>query len=269
MVVSKNQRAWRSRISLGVELPKCPQCNLKKLRADSDLICRQCWKKSPEGKAYNQHQVALCTNNLDSVTHAKAIANQYKQELGFVNSAALSESESKGCLEVIENIGFAHFHHRRDKQTTIYSLAVLPSECGNGWGRLLFYRVLCSAIERNSKSIVAKCPEDLPSNRFYEAMGFTLIDVQPGRRRRLNVWRYHIKLPLLFYCADGGRNEYGRIATAQGWRVGFQSAQTCPRLHAQMVDNRYTNYNHHRHLEMVKRHKPLIATVQDLSLIHI
>lgn len=262
MATAKAQSAWRERNRTGVKVRRC-QCG-KKLREESKEICQACWKKTPEGKAYNQHQVAIFASKFDHVAEAKSIANKYKQELGFVNSAALVESDLKGCLEVIKGIGFAHFHHRRDAQTTIYSLAVLKDKTRSGWGRLLFYRVLCSAIENGSKSIVAKCPEDLPSNQFYEAMGFNLRQSEPGKKRRLNVWQYSIDLPLLFYCADGGRNEYGRIAKEEGWRMGFQSEQICPGSHVQMIDNEYMDYDHDRHLAMVKKHKPLIATAQDI-----
>lgn len=264
MATANAQKAWRERVKLGISVSQC-FCG-KKLRQESriDLLCRECWKKTPEGKAYNQHQVAISTSSFDRVVEAKAIANKYKQELGFVNSAALAESNLKGCLEVIKGVGFAHFHHRKDGQTTIYSLAVLPSFVRAGWGRLLFYRVLCNAIEHKSTTILAKCPEDLSSNIFYQAMGFNLINVESGKKRKLNVWQYSIQLPFLFYCADGGRNEYGKIAKEEGWLLGFQSAQACPSFHVPMIDNQYLDYNHKRHLAMVRQHKPLIATAQDI-----
>lgn len=263
MATAIAQKRWRERKRKGEAVSRC-KCG-KKLRQESREICQTCWKQTPEGKAYNQHQVAISKAKFDKVASAKAITNQYKQELGFVNSAALAESEAKGCLEVIKDVGFAHYHHRRDGQTTIYSLAVKKDRIGEGWGRLLFYRVLCSAIESGSTSVLAKCPDDLKSNGFYKAMGFQLESVEPGKKRSLNVWRYKIELPLLFYCADGGRNEYGKIAIQEGWRNGFQSAETDPKIHAQMIDNRWKDYDHRRHLEMVQKHKPLIATAQDIE----
>lgn len=142
-----------------------------------------------------------------SAVSAKMIANSFKYELGFVNRAADDVAEICRELEVIPEIGFVHYHHRKDRQTTIYSIAVSCRHQKQGWGRLLFYRVLCTAIERQQSCIVAKCPEDLPSNAFYKHLGFQLDAQEPGKKRRLNCWRYEIKLPLLFYCADGGRNK--------------------------------------------------------------
>lgn len=264
MATAKNQAAWRERKKLGRQVERC-QCG-KKLRLDSrDKCCSGCWRKSPEGKAYAEHYAYLSANEIDASAEAKKIADKYKQELGFVNIAALKESESKKCLETIPDIGFCHFHHRQDSQTTIYSLAVSKNCRGEGWGRLLFYRVLASAIEQGSRFIIAKCPEALESNSFYSSIGFQLVDVEPGRKRKLNVWRYNIQLPLLFYCADGGRNRYGSIAKEEGWMLGYRSDQTDPNQHVMMLDNHYTNYDYQHHLKCVKKHKPLIASVQDIE----
>ena len=205
----------------------------------------------------------------DKVINAKYIANQYKNELGFVNRSALKESLTKNELEVIvendETIGFVHFHHRRDKQTTIYSIAVNKERVKEGWGRLLFYRVLCNAIENNKNFIIAKCPEDLESNTFYSSLEFVLDRVEEGKKRRLNVWRYDIILPLLFYCADGGRNQYGKIAKEETWRLGLQSESTLINGKVEFVDNKWKDYNHEKHLLAVKKYKPLLATARDIE----
>lgn len=199
------------------------------------------------------------------VSEAKRIASQFKNELGFVNSAALQVSEDKGQLEVIKGVGFCNYHHRRDGQTTIYEIAVGKNHQRTGWGRLLFYRVLCAAIEHSQRCIVAKCPEDLPSNSFYEHLGFKLMNVLPGRKRRLNCWKYEIKLPLLFYCADGGRNQYSAVAQEVVWWLGLRSDQTKTKAHCQMVDNHWTGYDHIKHLTRVSEQKPLIATARDIE----
>ncbi|NEP55993.1 MAG: GNAT family N-acetyltransferase [Symploca sp. SIO2G7] len=206
---------------------------------------------------------------------AKRIASKFPQELGFVNIRALEESDAKGCLEVLQDIGFAHFHHRKDGQTTIYSLAVLPEYQKKGWGRLLFYRVLCSSIEagcdayggsRSDLRIFLKCPVDLKANSFYEALGFKLVGTDPGKKRPLNCWEYKIKLPLLFYCGGGGKSRYDAIASNIGWQLGINSGgKIKSHLHMKMVDNDYRNYNHTKHLEMVRQNKPLICTARDIE----
>lgn len=275
MATTSAQRAWRQRIRLGIEVRRC-ECG-KKLREESGKLCQSCWKRTPEGRAYNQHSVAVSTSKIDVVSEAKKIASKFSSELGFVSTAALKESFDKQCLDVIPGVGFAHWHHRRDGQTTIYSLAVLKEAQKQGWGRLLFYRVLCSLIEcRNhfdrsaSKfSIVAKCPENLPSNSFYRAMGFDLVATEPGKKRALNVWHYSVELPLLFFCGGGGKSKHDSNAKGEGWRLGLRSnGRNLAHEHMQMVDNEWGDaYKHEQHLECVKRNKPLVATVQDIESI--
>lgn len=195
MATKEAQKKWRDRVKLGL-IQYCT-CG-RTLRDSSRALCFNCWLKTPEGKAYNQETVARCTlQKIDLVTEAKKIASQYPYELGFVNSAALEEALRKKTLDVIPSIGFVHWHHRRDGQTTIYSLAVTKDYHGQGYGRLLFYRVLCSLVEyrkrslplQNKFSIVAKCPQDLQSNHFYEHLGFKLDGTEPGRKRAFTRWR--------------------------------------------------------------------------------
>lgn len=199
-----------------------------------------------------------------NVVYAKQIASSFSKELGFVNRAALTESESRQELEVIPDIGFAHFHHRKDGQTTIYELAVAKEYQKQGWGRLLFFRVLCAAIEKKQTKIVAKCPEDLSSNNFYLSQGFKLSAVELGRKRKLNKWEYTIQLPLLFYCGSAGASKYDQISIDAGWRHGIRSDKDGV-IRCQMVDNEWHNYNHQKHLERVKEHKPLVATARDIE----
>lgn len=196
---------------------------------------------------------------------AKQISTQYPQELGFVNRAALEISNAKGELEVIRKSGFAHFHHRQDGQTTIYSLAVSRRFQRQGWGRLLFYRVLCSAIEQGQSSVFLKCPVDALSNGFYARLGFNLERVEPGKKRALNCWRYPISTPLLFYCACGGASPFGQIAQEVGWFLGYRTQAESFNNHVAMLDNQFDDYNHQIHFRETMRHKPLLATALDIT----
>ncbi|NET55977.1 MAG: GNAT family N-acetyltransferase [Symploca sp. SIO2E6] len=265
------QKRWRERKRHNKSAPKC-QCG-KRLRLESRRgLCRACWLKTPEGKAYNQHIVAITASaskyKLNRPQEAKRIASRFSKELGFVNIRSLEESDTKGCLEVIQGIGFTHFHHRRDKQTTIYSLAVLSEHQRQGWGRLLFYRVLCRAIEARCDRIFLKCPSECAANAFYSSIGFKLLGTAPGKKRRLNCWQYQIQLPLLFMCNGGGTSRYDHIASECGWRLGIQSFNRSnkPGWHMEMIDNQWgDDYDHSQHLELIKANKPLIATVKDIE----
>jgi len=269
MATTKAQKAWRDRKNQGVGVAHCNNC-CKKLRSESKDICRNCWLKEPEGKAYNQEKVAQSiASKINLAAESKRISLKFSAELGFVNRAALEESEAKNALEVIEGVGFAHFHHRRDRQTTIYSLAVLSEHQKQGWGRLLFYRVLCSAVDNGCDRIVAKCPEDLPSNTFYQRLGFTLTRIEDGKKRKLNCWEYRIEIPLLFYCGGGGKSQHDQTAIEENWLTGLRSnGKNKDHQHMAMIDNEWGDaYKHEQHMAMIKRNKPLIATVKDIETI--
>ena len=199
-----------------------------------------------------------------TIQEAKKIASSFSREIGFVNQAALEASLKRSELEVISGVGFIHFHHRKDGQTTIYEIAVDRASQKHGWGRLLFYRVLSAAIELGQSNIFLKCPIDNDSNGFYERLGFVLERIDPGKKRPLNCWRYKIQLPLLFYCGGGGTSPADEIAKKTGWRIGMRSGKYKAKWHLEMVDNLFTNYNHERHLAQVKESKPLICTAMDL-----
>lgn len=195
----------------------------------------------------------------------KKIANSLKRELPFISTAIISEANAKNELITIDDVGFVIFHHCKGLQTTIYDIGVLPSHQAQGYGRLLFYKVLCESIEKGKSFVQLKCPVDLQANEFYRHLGFTLKRVEQGKKRSLNVWRYYINLPLLIYCADGGRNHYSQIAKEEGWLLGMRSDQMEVKPSVSMIDNNWHNYNHNQHLQLIKENKPLLATARDID----
>lgn len=202
------------------------------------------------------------TNYSREILFAQSVFNRFKSELGgFTSCAEISESK----LEIIKDIGACYFHIRRDDQVTIRKLAVLPEYQKQGWGRLLIYRVICAAIESQKKSIFLKCPENLESNSFYKNIGFNLEYIEQGKNKKINHWRLPIVLPLLFYCGAGGKSKFDILAQNVGWQLGVNSGgKNKPVMHMKMIDNNFKNYCHQQHLEMVRKHKPLIATALDI-----
>jgi GNAT superfamily N-acetyltransferase len=125
-------------------------------------------------------------SDLDAI---KRIANQYKNELGFVNKAALRDSIGRYTLFVAEYMGavagFVNSYHRRDGWSTIYEIAVDKAHKGEGIGRAL--------LDAVPRPVRLKCPVDNAANGFYAAQGMTLARVEQGRKRMLNVWERAIK----------------------------------------------------------------------------
>lgn len=114
----------------------------------------------------------------------KRIAQQYRDELGFVNRAALLESIQRMNLFVAlvgkEIVGFANYRARRDGMNVIYEIAADKAHRGQGIGRLLF-----EAVPSPRR---LKCTVDNPANGFYRAMGMEYIGQEAGKKRALNVW---------------------------------------------------------------------------------
>ena len=114
----------------------------------------------------------------------KRIANQFKRELGFVNSASLKTSAAKYTLFVAEIcgevVGFCSQYHRRDGWATVYEIAVDKRWQGMSIGAGL----LCSV----PRPYRLKCTVDNPANAFYEGQGMQMARTEQGKKRQLNVW---------------------------------------------------------------------------------
>ncbi|NJO63019.1 MAG: hypothetical protein HC836_33815 [Richelia sp. RM2_1_2] len=128
-----------------------------------------------------------------------------------------------------------------------------------GTERLLFFKLLILGIEQNYVDIQFT-PKDLIERGLFKSWGF-VVKSSDGFVDKLI---FYIRKPLLFYCADGGTNRYGIIARSLSWFCGIQSDSIRSVYDAWMIDNDWKNYDHAKHLEMVKRNKPLIATVRDI-----
>lgn len=134
--------------------------------------------------------------NLDDLESINIIANTHRRELGFVRKVTLAESISRKEILIIENdkhvIGFVHYHHRRDSQTTLYNIVVLPERRRQGIGKRLVDALVQEALSLGKQWIVLKSPSELPANEFYLGIGFHLWKKETGKRRKLNVWRLYI-----------------------------------------------------------------------------
>lgn len=171
----------------------------------------------PGGIAKNgakEEQVSVsCSGGTTTITlaqmeylpSAKRLADQHKSELGFINRAvlqkaietqslllAVSSNEDKHGYEEVETeiVGMLYFYVRRDHTVTLSSIAVAQSQQRSGIGRKLIEKLFEIAHSLGKTQIRLKCPAELPANRFYERLGFTLSFIEPGKHRPLNVWVY-------------------------------------------------------------------------------
>ena len=95
----------------------------------------------------------------------------------------LHESNQRGELFG----AMCHWHLRRDGQITIREIIVEQGKQGEGRGKAFVSRL--SQVP-GATSLYANCPADLPSNGFYQAMGFVLESQTPTKSgRAMNQWR--------------------------------------------------------------------------------
>ncbi len=164
--------------------------------------------------------VKLATDN--DLSLVKALADVHRHEIGFVNRATLAAGIDQ--QEVLWTPhGFLHFHHRRDKISTLYHLCVAPSHRRQGMGKQLVSTWEEYSRERGIKTLRLKCPLDLAANGFYSRMGFCRVSVEPGVKRSLVLWEKKIlsaTLPITQFVASfsAGGSELNRLFEL--WKSG-------------------------------------------------
>ena len=130
------------------------------------------------------------------INEIKMIAGANRKSLGFSTRATFEEAVEKGwllvALEERSVVGFAHYRHRQDDQTTLYEICVRWERRGEGFGRALMAAVIDEAQAQGKERVVLKTPTHLPANTFYRKLGFTLKRVEPGKNHNLNVWEWSI-----------------------------------------------------------------------------
>lgn len=128
----------------------------------------------------------------EDLTTIKRLADDNRNALGFVLQARLEEHLRRQELLVCERqgvvAGFATFHHRRDRWTTIHEICVDMKLHRQGLGRILVKGVQKQAVQAGQVGIRLKCPLDLPANGFYARLGFTRVAIENGKCRPLAVW---------------------------------------------------------------------------------
>jgi len=135
----------------------------------------------------SSHKVRYAT--LFDVDSVKYLLDANRDIFGFLPRPVVESAVEKREVIVVEVkellpinfAGFCRFHKRRDGQTTIYEIFVRREYRRMGIGLAL--------IKFLDPPLLAKCPLDLASNRFYEAVGFRVSRVDRGKARELNVWR--------------------------------------------------------------------------------
>ena len=143
-----------------------------------------------------EHCISIRKATRQDLRSLDALAAAHKDELGFVRRVALADSIQRGEILVAENdahvIGFVHYRHRLNRQTTLYNIVVSPDRRRQGTGRRLVEALIQEVRSLGKQCIVLKCPSDLPANGFYARLGFHRWGEEPGKRRGLTLWRLSV-----------------------------------------------------------------------------
>lgn len=143
------------------------------------------------------NEIVITKARSTDINEIKQIADLHRRELGFVRRPSLSEAIIRSEIFVAKKngsiLGFVDYRHRKDRQTTLYNIAVLPQYRNLGVGRKLIEALVAEAKKLDQSCILLKCPEELSANKFYEALRFQLREVEPGKHRRLNIWRWALQ----------------------------------------------------------------------------
>jgi len=133
---------------------------------------------------------------LSDIEDIKQLADSHRYEIGFIRRASLVRSIERREMLVVTNstkmLGFVDYHHRRDAQTTLYHIVVVPDHRYEKIGALMFQKLAREAKALRKEFIQLKCPAELPANKFYESIGCRLLREEEGNSRKLQIWQSSI-----------------------------------------------------------------------------
>ena len=141
--------------------------------------------------------ISIRRAEIQDLTGIKRLADNNRTTLGFVLRPALMAGIKQGWLLIAEQtngelLGFIHYRHRRDMQTTLYEICVVQSFRRRGVGRALVEALAREAAQLRKTCIQLRAPVGIAANAFYQMTGFVLNRTESGRKRPLNVWQYSI-----------------------------------------------------------------------------
>ncbi len=134
---------------------------------------------------------------LTDLVEIKSIASTERATLGFVMRPKIKDALKSQRVLVADSdtgiVGFVIYRHRKtDDQTTLSEICVARTFRGQGIGKALLTALYTDCQKKGRLFIQLKCPADLSANDFYEHVGWTLHDVEEGKKRLLNVWRLEV-----------------------------------------------------------------------------
>lgn len=142
-------------------------------------------------------RISIRRAGIQDIGAIKQLTDSNRATLGFVFRPALMAGIQRGWILIAERdcgelLGFVHYRHRRDVQTTLYEICVVQSLRRQGIGRSLVETLARESAQLGKTSIQLKAPVGIPANAFYQKLGFELNRTESGKKRPLNIWVFPV-----------------------------------------------------------------------------
>lgn len=135
----------------------------------------------------------------------RRLADANRDALGFLPATAYDEAAMKGCLWVaVEGItkklrGYLFFGDNFPR-LRVYQVYVHPRFRFSGTARTLMERLKAYGERHDYLTITARVAAELPANKFWKGLGFSVIGRYPGGKkgRTINRYAFELDVPTLF-----------------------------------------------------------------------
>jgi len=132
--------------------------------------------------------VRVRRSSADDQDGIKTLADANEASLGFILRPVLAGGIYRGWTAVAEQagrvIGFVHYRHRQDFQTTLYEICVDEAFRRNGGGPSLVQALAPESKTLHKACIRIEAPGDLPADKFYQRLGSALAGTERANRAR-------------------------------------------------------------------------------------
>lgn len=198
----------------------------------------------------------------ETINQTASVFQNHRDELGFVSTAQCKEKDLYVEKQNNRVVGAAICNHCvRKPQTTLYDIAVTDEYKNRGIGTKIVKK-----IKRDSphNKIVAKCPENLSANKFYEKTGWEKINKEDGKNVDLNVYEYTFKN---IDIITTGRPDLTTYAHSHGWLSGcrLDALKNYERdnISPAFIDVHWENPDRNELLKACKKHEPKYVVAGD------
>lgn len=147
----------------------------------------------------------LILSKLSNIDKVIMLMKDNYNSIGFIPRSRIEEADQQGCLYYqVDNgewVGYLYCSKPVYMRTCkIWQECIDKSVRRYGSGRRLCERLINDCRTVGCPAIMLRCAEDLESNYFWQAMGFSLVGIDTSLNvRKRKVFRYRLDLEPTFF----------------------------------------------------------------------